>query len=232
MPERGRDWLDQTERDLEHARLSADADPHEWACFAAQQAAQKAVKAVYQRLGAETRGHSGAALLRGLRERLEIGDQLRDCGRDLDRFYVPARYPNGWPERRRNSTSTWGIPGVPSTVEKRSYGSVTVYWLNTDEAIRRLRAAADRVIAARPEVVEIHLFGSLAEGRAVPGSDADVLVLLDRSDRRWLDRPLDYSDEFAEIGLGVELFCYTLDELQRVPLARDARAGGIVLAAR
>jgi predicted nucleotidyltransferase len=74
--------------------------------------------------------------------------------------------------------------------------------------------------------------GSLAEGRAVPGSDADVLVLLDRSDRRWLDRPLDYSDEFAEIGLGVELFCYTLDELQRVPLARDARAGGIVLAAR
>lgn len=36
----------QAQRDLEHARLSIGSGHFEWACFAAQQAAEKAVKAV------------------------------------------------------------------------------------------------------------------------------------------------------------------------------------------
>lgn len=69
---------------------------HEWACFAAQQAAEKAVEAVYARLRGAAWGRSVVELLEGLSERVEVPEEVRDAGRRLDRFYVPARYPNGW----------------------------------------------------------------------------------------------------------------------------------------
>ena len=119
---------------------------------------------------------------------------------------------------------------MPSVVETRSYGSVTVSWLNRAEARRRLDQAARRLVQARPEVLAVHLFGSLAEDRAVPSSDADLLIVLEHSDRRWIDRPLDYDTFFEDCGLPVELFCYTHTELENVALAREARDRGIRLA--
>ncbi|MBN1308639.1 MAG: HEPN domain-containing protein [Chitinispirillaceae bacterium] len=44
MPVRSSDWLNQAIRDLEQAEDSKSAGRHEWACFAAQQAAEKAIK--------------------------------------------------------------------------------------------------------------------------------------------------------------------------------------------
>ena len=96
MPERSRDWLDQAHRDLASARWSLEGGFFEWTCFSCQQAAEKAIKAVFHRLGGEAWGHSVLGLLRGLSERVDVPAELRDCARLLDRFYIPARYPNGW----------------------------------------------------------------------------------------------------------------------------------------
>jgi HEPN domain-containing protein len=96
MADRSRDWLAQAHRDVDHARWSLEGGFNEWACFAAQQAAEKAVKAVYQHLSGAAWGHSVAELLLGLRERTDVPDEMVGLGRLLDRFYVPARYPNGW----------------------------------------------------------------------------------------------------------------------------------------
>jgi len=98
MPERSGDWIRQAKRDLESARSQRQQGFHEWACFIAQQAAEKALKAVYQRLGAETWGHSIVELTKGLEEKLPVPDALRDAALVLDRLYVPTRYPNGWAE--------------------------------------------------------------------------------------------------------------------------------------
>lgn len=68
----------------------------EWACFIAQQGAEKAVKAVYQKIGGEAWGHSVSDLLKGLREKTDVPAELIDTAKQLDRFYIPARYPNGW----------------------------------------------------------------------------------------------------------------------------------------
>ena len=46
-------WIDQAERDLEVARHLAAHAFHEWACFTAQQSAEKAVKAVRLLLGTQ-----------------------------------------------------------------------------------------------------------------------------------------------------------------------------------
>lgn len=47
MPERSQDWYKQALRDLEQAVDSQKLGRHEWACFAAQQAAEKVVKALH-----------------------------------------------------------------------------------------------------------------------------------------------------------------------------------------
>lgn len=44
--ERSRDWMNQAEGDLQHAKSDVQGGYYEWACFSAQQAAEKAVKAV------------------------------------------------------------------------------------------------------------------------------------------------------------------------------------------
>lgn len=96
MPNRHGDWFRQAEADLRHARNSVEAGDHEWACFAAQQAAEKAVKALVQRLGGEPRGHSVTILLGALAERTEVPVQLVEAGKRLDKHYIPTRYPNGF----------------------------------------------------------------------------------------------------------------------------------------
>jgi predicted nucleotidyltransferase len=54
--------------------------------------------------------------------------------------------------------------------------------------VSTLRDLAGRIGAARPEVLEIRLFGSLARGERNPWADADWLVILDDSDLPYRDR--------------------------------------------
>ena len=96
MPERSQDWFKQAERDLDSAKTQMAQGFFEWACFISQQSAEKAVKAVYQKLGAESWGHSIADLLKGLGEKADVPDGLIKIARQLDKFYIQARYPNGW----------------------------------------------------------------------------------------------------------------------------------------
>ncbi|MGH2990582.1 MAG: HEPN domain-containing protein [Solirubrobacterales bacterium] len=89
------DWLRQAELDLDAARGAAEQSRFEWTCFIAQQAAEKAVKAVHEAAGTEAWGHSVAGLLAGLDL---VPADVVDAGKALDRHYVPTRYPNAQPE--------------------------------------------------------------------------------------------------------------------------------------
>jgi HEPN domain-containing protein len=102
--ERSADWIDQAQGDLEHARSDTERGFYDWACFSAQQAAEKAVKAVFQKMGAEAWGHSVADLLDELSSSRPVAEELRDAALELDKAYIPARYPNAHPSgspRRR-----------------------------------------------------------------------------------------------------------------------------------
>jgi HEPN domain-containing protein len=95
--ERSRDWLAQARRDLDHARSDLEREYYEWACFSAQQAAEKAVKAVFQQLGAVAWGHSVADLLRELAEQVAEAGDLTDEALELDKAYILSRYPDAHP---------------------------------------------------------------------------------------------------------------------------------------
>lgn len=98
MANRAQDWLDQAVRDLEHAEEARENNRHEWACFAAQQAAEKAVKALHLHLGQEAWGHVISKLLKDLPPAVRFAEDLVEKGHVLDNFYIPARYPNSHPE--------------------------------------------------------------------------------------------------------------------------------------
>ena len=98
MANRSKDWLNQAIRDLEQSEDSRQSDRHEWACFAAQQAAEKAVIALHLYYGQEGWGHVVARLLSELPEEVNLPDDMIDKGRVLDNFYIPTRYANGHPE--------------------------------------------------------------------------------------------------------------------------------------
>ncbi len=96
MPERSLDWLRQAEIDIEKAKLDLGSGYYEWACFTAQQAAEKALKSLFQYLHGEAWGHGTKALL----ENLPYEDRtlLLEDAKLLDKYYIPTRYPNSLPE--------------------------------------------------------------------------------------------------------------------------------------
>lgn len=98
MASRARDWFNQAAKDLEQAKDCRQGGRHEWACFASQQAAEKAVKALHLRLGQEAWGHVIAKLIQELPQSINVAEELIHKARVLDNFYIPARYPNSHPE--------------------------------------------------------------------------------------------------------------------------------------
>ncbi len=95
MAERSADWFRQAEADLRHARHAVESQDFEWAAFAAQQAAEKAIKALFQRLHLDAWGHTLSLLLASLPDAAG-GAPFLDAARRLDKHYIPTRYPNGF----------------------------------------------------------------------------------------------------------------------------------------
>jgi HEPN domain-containing protein len=98
MSQRSNEWLQQALRDLEQAEDSKKGGRHEWACFIAQQAAEKAVKALHLYAHQEVWGHVIAKLLQELPDHAKAPMELIDRAKVLDNFYIPTRYPNSHPE--------------------------------------------------------------------------------------------------------------------------------------
>src|SRR5438067_2366718 len=93
MADRSGDWLAQAQRDLEVAAVMRERGTHEWACFAAQQAAEKALKAALMSQLQEPWGHSVRDLLKMLPAATH--GELTEKARVLDSYYIPTRYANG-----------------------------------------------------------------------------------------------------------------------------------------
>jgi len=92
--EEAKRWFLQALRDFKAAKDSVKAENYEWASFQAQQSAEKAVKALLYGLGIGAWGYSLVELLDLLRD--EGAEKLIVYARELDRHYIPSRYPNSY----------------------------------------------------------------------------------------------------------------------------------------
>ena len=95
-------WLTTAEDDNDSAVILKENGKFAHSCFHAQQAGEKALKAVWYFSDADPWGHSIKKLIEDLNyvdsklyQRLESYTRM---GMVLDRFYIPTRYPNGLPD--------------------------------------------------------------------------------------------------------------------------------------
>ncbi len=123
---RDADWIKQAEHNLEHSKKSLEIGHFDWTCFAAQQAAEMAVKALFHSRGAEAWGHSILKLLEKLPDDITPSEDILQAARNLDRLYIVSRYPNGLPE------------GTPSEVFDQSVAQEAI--ANAEKIIRFCRS--------------------------------------------------------------------------------------------
>ena len=92
-------WLKQSEYDLKQAQKSLDDKSFSYACFFAEQSAQKSMKAFLIFKGWRfVNIHSIAELLKEAGKIDETFVPLIDSGKRLDLHYLASRYPDAVPE--------------------------------------------------------------------------------------------------------------------------------------
>lgn len=118
-----------------------------------------------------------------------------------------------------------------SVIRKESYGTVRVFWLDRNLLKSRIKQAVRRLSRENEAVTRVVLFGSVAAGRALPSSDADLLVVVRDSAVPLLERANGFRDYFSDIGVGVDLFVYTQQEVSRgsIPVIMTALRTGTEL---
>jgi len=118
---------------------------------------------------------------------------------------------------------------------QRSSSSAGATYLDRERRVEEVRQAARRAVARLPCIRRMLLFGSLRSGGATLRSDADVLVVLDRSDYADArERIPEVLRAMAPLPCPIDLFVMTVAELERTeheasPLARIALTTGVDL---
>ncbi len=101
-------------------------------------------------------------------------------------------------------------------MHKKLLSSAEKIYRNRDRIIEDLKIIAkniERELSAR----EVILFGSIARGDYGLYSDADILIILEKSEkRRYFDRIPELIGFFVESPIHVDIFPYTLDEIDRM----------------
>ncbi len=97
--EEARDWYDAAKIDLEEAKSALREGRYNWACFAAHQCVEKALKVAIMILKHERppKTHDLTRLLR-IAE-LDLNSEIRRTIAELSPYYTIARYPNAGLER-------------------------------------------------------------------------------------------------------------------------------------
>lgn len=95
--------------------------------------------------------------------------------------------------------------------------SVSSIYQDSEGILRALRELAEAALARHPELERVILFGSFARGDFGLYSDADLLLVLSRSELdRFFERIPDFIDDFLSAPIPVDVFPYTADELRRM----------------
>lgn len=99
-------------------------------------------------------------------------------------------------------------------MQSKSYGSVSVFWFEEAAVREALKRYLDWLKNNKPEVGKVYLFGSLASGIPVPGSDVDLALVVSHSDYSFLERGKFYYPEQFPVDL--DLFVYTKEEVRQM----------------
>lgn len=101
----------------------------------------------------------------------------------------------------------------------RSSSSSVLRWPDAPEVRQALTAWARDVAGHLPSLCRVGYFGSYARGDWGPGSDLDVVVVVDRSDRPFIERGAAF--DLTGLPVPAQALVYTRDEWREL----QGRAG-------
>lgn len=92
-------WFNQAKEDFKTVEILIENGRYYMACFLSQQTGEKAIKAyLYAQGEAAVFGHSISKLCERAGQYKKAFLELKSTVKNLDQFYIEARYPNGLPD--------------------------------------------------------------------------------------------------------------------------------------
>ncbi|MHA1268422.1 MAG: HEPN domain-containing protein [Candidatus Helarchaeota archaeon] len=122
-------WLKEAEWDLETAIILNKQQRYNAAAFYAQQAVEKLLKAALLYRNESAWGHSIRELIIRWGKSLKIDiSELLHPARELDRHYIPARYPNAHPNSTPHEAYDEEIANVAIENAKKIFNQIKKYF--------------------------------------------------------------------------------------------------------
>ncbi len=204
MREESTNLLIQSDEDLATARVLLDAGRYYASVFFGQQAAEKALKAMYQEV--KRRPIFTHDLVR-IAEDLGAPPEVVEAARELTPDYIISRYPNA-------------AGGVPAQLYSRKMADDHLKVCGEDHNVGRrkppesVEQLAKAVLDLPVRLDRAILFGSRARGNHWEHSDWDVVLVSENFE----DVPFPERASHLLLSLpvsDVEMFCYTPEEFEK-----------------
>lgn len=96
----------------------------------------------------------------------------------------------------------------------RSLNSSVFVWPKREEVDQAVRAWAAEMIRRHPETQRIAYYGSYARGDWGPGSDVDLLAVVEHASEPFEKRALDW--DLSDLPVPADLLVYTEQEWRRL----------------
>lgn len=94
-------WFEEGDNDIATSKILLEHKKYNPSAFYSQQAAEKILKGLLLAYNEGTWGHSVLSLLRKLDEIMDVDiSEAEQCAKELDRHYIPSRYPDAYPSGR------------------------------------------------------------------------------------------------------------------------------------
>ncbi len=100
----------------------------------------------------------------------------------------------------------------------RSLSSPVLRWPDAREVDQTLRLWAGRAAGSSREVIRIGYFGSYARGDWGPGSDLDIVIVVERSDEPFERRSARW--DTTRLPVPADVLVYTREEWERLSRTR------------
>ena len=120
MREEIENWWKQAEKDLTAAKNSLNSGDYEWASFESNQAAEKALKALFL---SKKKAIAPSHNLISLGESLELPEDLMDSLKELNPEYTLSRYPDA------ANAAPYEIYSEKKAEEKISHAEKVIKWI-------------------------------------------------------------------------------------------------------
>jgi uncharacterized protein len=213
-------WWNQAKRDLKAAENSLKTRDFDWASFQSEQAAEKALKALYIEKYNEIRKIHDLVLLA---RKLELPTEIIDSCIRLNKVYIETRYPD----------ASDIIPALKfSQADAQKFIDIAnkYFKMEKKKIIKKLQKFRTEVSKDIP-IDRMIFFGSRAWGKPHKDSDIDLIIVSSKFRRkRSLNRGLNLY-KYWNLDYPVDFLCYTPEEFSKLSkqttIVKEAKENGI-----